>query len=133
MKTNLLRHFAFGAFLVLGAMPAQGQPYDQYDIYAFDQATGATNHVTHIPDRGEFNPSWSPDGRRIVHDVVAFDDVSLKVYDLLGRVVATLVQGHREAGTHAVRFDAAHLPTGTYLYRLQAGAHALTRQVVLVR
>ncbi len=47
-------------------------------------------------------------------------DVTLTVYDVLGRRVAVLVNERREAGTHDVRFDANGLASGVYLYRLQA-------------
>jgi hypothetical protein len=60
-------------------------------------------------------------------------DVRLEVFDLLGRRVATLVDGPLDAGTHAVPFDAAHLPSGTYLYRMQAGGAVLTQRMTLVK
>jgi hypothetical protein len=44
--------------------------------------------------------------------------VSLRIYDLLGRQVATLVEGMEEAGKHTVRFNAASVSSGVYLYRL---------------
>ena len=48
--------------------------------------------------------------------------VRLAVYDLLGRAVARLVEGPMEAGRHTVQFDVVDLPSGMYLYRLEAGA-----------
>jgi hypothetical protein len=59
--------------------------------------------------------------------------VTLSVYDVMGREVATLVQGEREAGYHAARFDGAHLATGMYVVRLKAGAFARTGRALLVR
>ena len=50
----------------------------------------------------------------------AASDVKLMVYDLMGREVATLVEGRREAGTHRITFDGSRLATGAYFYRLQA-------------
>jgi hypothetical protein len=53
--------------------------------------------------------------------------VRLAVYDALGRQVATLVEGAREAGTHRVRFGAAtDLQAGAYFYRLEAGGETHT-------
>ena len=57
--------------------------------------------------------------------------MTLRVYDALGREVAVLVDGAREAGRHEVAFDAARLSAGTYLYRLEAGAFAATRTLTL--
>jgi F5/8 type C domain/Secretion system C-terminal sorting domain len=59
--------------------------------------------------------------------------VSLKVYDVLGREVATLVDGHQAAGNHSVTFDARKLPSGVYLYRLQAGSFSATKKLLLLK
>ena len=59
--------------------------------------------------------------------------IVLQVYDLLGREVAKLVNGKREAGVHNVTWDAAGLPSGVYFYRLQAGGFVETRKLVLLR
>jgi photosystem II stability/assembly factor-like uncharacterized protein len=58
--------------------------------------------------------------------------VSLRVYDALGKEVAVLADGYRDAGLHEVRFDASHLSAGVYLCRLDAGAFAATQRVMLV-
>lgn len=59
--------------------------------------------------------------------------VTLRVYDVLGRAVATLVDETQAAGTHRVTFDAAGLPGGVYVYRMEAGAFSQTRRLTLVR
>ena len=59
--------------------------------------------------------------------------VRLAVYDMTGKTVAVLVDGLRTVGQHTVRFNADGLPTGTYVYRLTAGAETLTRTMTLVR
>ncbi|MEM1094204.1 MAG: SdrD B-like domain-containing protein, partial [Bacteroidota bacterium] len=59
--------------------------------------------------------------------------VSLVVYDLLGRPVQTLVDGTVAAGAHEVVFEAGNLPSGTYVYRLQAGGQTFTRTLVLMK
>ena len=60
-------------------------------------------------------------------------DVTLAVYDVLGRRVATLVDGTLAAGDHEATFDAAGLPSGVYLCRLAAGSHRATTRLVVVR
>lgn len=59
--------------------------------------------------------------------------VRLAVYDLLGREAAELVDGQRPAGRHSVRFDAANLPGGAYIYRLEAGGRIIVRTMMLVK
>ncbi len=60
-------------------------------------------------------------------------DVSLVVYDMLGREVDVLLDGPQAAGRHTVRFGANHLPNGTYVYRLVAADKTITRTMVLVK
>jgi hypothetical protein len=59
--------------------------------------------------------------------------VSLKVYDMLGRGVRVLVEGFMASGKHEVSFDASTLPSGIYLYKLQAGSETLVQKMVLLR
>lgn len=59
--------------------------------------------------------------------------VSLKVFDLLGREVAVLVNGRKSAGTHEVSFDASGLSTGVYIYRLKAGSFVQTQKMTLIK
>ena len=60
--------------------------------------------------------------------------VTLKVFDLLGREVATLLDEQRREGEHSVQFDASGLTSGMYIYRLQAGASSVTvKKMVVLR
>jgi phosphodiesterase/alkaline phosphatase D-like protein len=59
--------------------------------------------------------------------------VTLEVYDVLGRRVATLVNREKEAGEYSVRLDAADLSSGNYFYRMRAGDFTQTRRLVVVR
>lgn len=58
---------------------------------------------------------------------------SLKVYDLLGREVASLLEGNAGPGLHRVVFDARALPTGMYICSLRAGAHVAASKLLLLR
>ncbi|MYE05248.1 MAG: T9SS type A sorting domain-containing protein, partial [Bacteroidetes bacterium SB0662_bin_6] len=60
-------------------------------------------------------------------------EVRLTVYDLLGHEVAMLVDGLQSAGFHTVRFDGSGLPSGPYVYRLQAGNRIFTRTMILLK
>ncbi len=60
-------------------------------------------------------------------------EVTLTVYDLVGREVAHLAEGPREAGWHTARFDGRSLPSGVYVVRLTAGDFVGTSRVTLLR
>jgi len=57
----------------------------------------------------------------------------LRVFDLLGREVAELVNDFRNAGNYQVSFDASHLASGVYLYRLTVGNEVLTKKMMLIK
>jgi hypothetical protein len=59
--------------------------------------------------------------------------VMLKIYDVLGREVATLVNEERAAGNYEVKFDGGGLPSGIYFYRLTAGNYVQTRKMILMK
>lgn len=59
--------------------------------------------------------------------------VTLKVFDVLGREVATLLNEYKEAGTHSVEFNAIDLPSGVYFCRLNTGAFSQTKKMLLLR
>ena len=60
-------------------------------------------------------------------------DITLTVYDVLGREVRELVSGRTPAGVHTISFGATDLPSGVYFYRLEAGDYVETREMVLLR
>ncbi len=75
-----------------------------------------------------FNPTTS-----ISFHLAQGGPVRLAVYDVHGRRVATLVEKRLEAGSHSLRFNAANLPSGTYLYRLDAGSRIITKKMTLAK
>ncbi|MFT4606150.1 MAG: hypothetical protein ACI9W4_002898, partial [Rhodothermales bacterium] len=75
-----------------------------------------------------FNPTTA-----IGFDLPESSPVRLAVYDLLGREVQVLANGQMTAGRHEVRFDAADLPSGTYLYRLETSAGAISKTMSLLK
>lgn len=58
---------------------------------------------------------------------------TLKVYDMLGQEVRTLVSGHLQAGSYSIEFDGRGLASGVYLYRLTSGAFSDVKKMVLAR
>jgi len=75
-----------------------------------------------------FNPSTI-----IRFSVPQASPVALRVFDLLGREIATLVFEALPAGTYSREWNAANLSSGVYFYRLQAGSYVETKRLVLLR
>ena len=69
----------------------------------------------------------------LAYDVPEAGPVHLALHGVLGRAVAVLAVGPQAAGTHEVLFDAAGLPSGVYVARLETERGALTRRLTLVR
>jgi hypothetical protein len=59
--------------------------------------------------------------------------VTLKIYDLLGREITTLISGELQAGNHFQRWNAVNIPSGIYFYCLQAGSFKETKKVILLK
>jgi hypothetical protein len=75
-----------------------------------------------------FNPST-----QISFDVAQKGFASLKIYNLMGQEVATLVNGTLDVGRHEVTFDASTLPSGIYLYRLRVNGYTADRKMLLMK
>jgi len=75
-----------------------------------------------------FNPSTS-----IEYSVPSNEYVSLKVYDILGNEIATLVNEQKSAGNYTVNFNAGNLASGMYLYKLQAGNFTSVKKMLVVK
>ncbi len=58
---------------------------------------------------------------------------SLRIYDVLGNEIRTLVEGRKGRGEYTVRWNAEGLPSGVYIYCLQAGMQSVTRKMLLIR
>jgi hypothetical protein len=78
-------------------------------------------------------PNPSKGDVEIQYAIPSESPVTLKVYDLSGRQVATLVDGRVEAGIHTVKFNTLDLTSGIYFYRLRAGNFTQTRKLVVMR
>lgn len=98
-----------------------------------DDVPGAVTPVAntialHANYPNPFNPSTE-----IRFDLPHEMSASLKVYDVLGREVAELVNGTMNAGTHTVTYDASALSSGVYFYRLEAGSFIETHKMILMK
>jgi hypothetical protein len=93
-----------------------------------DNPTAPTGFVLHQNYPNPFNPST-----RISFDLPRNSQVRLEVFDVLGRRVSTLIDGERNAGSHAMIFKAGDLAGGVYIARLQAGDVMQSRKLLLLR
>jgi hypothetical protein len=75
-----------------------------------------------------FNPSTT-----IIYSVPEGIEVTIKVFDVLGRDVTILVNEQKEAGTHTIVFDASNLTSGVYFYQLTGGNFQEIRKMILLR
>jgi hypothetical protein len=69
----------------------------------------------------------------IQYDLTAACDVTISVFDILGRKVGTLVDETQDVGHHQVIWDAANSPSGFYFYRIQAGDFSQTKRALLLK
>jgi hypothetical protein len=125
-----VRSIAFGADTAVDG---------QDDLYAVTWGFGVLRHESpdaELPESyvleqnypNPFNPQTN-----IRFALPETGKVRLMVVDLLGRTIATLVDGTLQAGSHEVVFDAQNLPSGTYLYQLEASGVRMTRLLSLVK
>lgn len=75
-----------------------------------------------------FNPTTV-----INYSVVDKVNITLKVYNILGQEVATLVNGVKTPGVYQVNFDASQLSTGMYIYQIQAGSFVTSKKMMLLK
>lgn len=75
-----------------------------------------------------FNPST-----KIKYSVAQVGVVTLKVYDILGREIETLVNEEKNAGYYEVNFDANRLASGIYIYKMQAGNFISSKKFILMK
>ena len=75
-----------------------------------------------------FNPSTT-----ISYQIPVKEFVVLKVYDILGKEVKTLVSGYMPAGVHEVKFDASGLASGAYFYKVTAGSFTSDKKMVVIK
>jgi hypothetical protein len=98
-------------------LPKEGETEELATAYKLDQ---------NFPN--PFNPTTN-----ITFTIPNDGNVSLKVFDLLGREVATLINEARTAGSYTETFDASRLSSGTYFYRLESGSFVQTKKMIIMK
>ena len=122
---------------------------DQYDIYLsggklnyakinniiYGELTGLIDKISEPQNftvyqnyPNPFNPSTT-----ISYSLPKSGNVTLKVYDILGREVAALVNDSKNEGSYSVNFNASKLSSGVYIYQLRANGFVLSKKMILTK
>ncbi len=69
----------------------------------------------------------------ITYTILTASKVTLKIYNLLGQLIATLVDEQKDANTYVREFNASRLASGVYFYQIKAGNFYSTKKMVLIK
>jgi hypothetical protein len=89
-----------------------------------------------LPDKFSLNPNFPNPFNPVTQINYALPEdiyVTLRVYDVLGREVAKLVDGVEAAGYKTATFDGSHLPSGVYFYRLTTSKYSSIKKMILAK
>ncbi|HOV99121.1 MAG TPA: DUF3160 domain-containing protein [Bacteroidota bacterium] len=129
----------FNSFMDVSASQPDWAPVSPDNHFGNTFITSVSNEVTQLPDEigleqnypNPFNPTTII--RYRIPNTGGKFIVSLKIFDLPGREVATLVSQSQSGGTYEVKFDGSKLASGVYFYRLQANQFVETRKLLLIK
>ncbi len=140
-KTVFLAFMADALTDTTGGQQARSADFDKLlgnvlNWFGTQKSTGVAESSTEVPTSyslsqnypNPFNPTTT-----IEFSLAKASKVQLSVYNMLGQKVATLVNGHRNAGHYKVTFDASDLPSGVYFYKLVAGDYQAIHKMVLTK
>jgi hypothetical protein len=94
----------------------------------FDEILSVTEYELGQNFPNPFNPST-----KISYQIPKAGLVTLKIYDLLGKEIATLVNEQQNEGRYEVKFDASLLASGVYIYKLQAGDFVFSKKMIILK
>jgi len=98
--------------------------------------TGGVTPASQIPGEyklGQNYPNPFNPVTKISFDLPKSGPVTLKIYDVVGREMITLVNEVKNAGSYIVDFDGSSFPSGTYFYRLESGGFVSTKKMILIK
>jgi hypothetical protein len=133
---NLLNGIEYLSFHFGGAAEGQTMKVDEIALgTSWNMVTNVRNDGA-LPEHFQltqnypnpFNPATT-----ISYSLAEAGHVTLTVYNVLGQEVATIVDEFQSQGTYQKTFDATHLSSGVYLYRIQAGSHTDMKKMVLIK
>ena len=107
--------------------------YQEFDVVNTNSSVGSDNVVPNKFALAQNYPNPFNPSTQISFELSASNNTSLKVFDVLGREVATLENGRLEAGSHTVTFDASKLASGMYIYKLESGNFVSVKKMMLLK
>ena len=94
---------------------------------------GEKDVVPNVFDLHQNYPNPFNQSTVISYQLPVGSNVSLKIYDILGKEVGTLVNENKEAGYYETKFDGSELASGMYIYRLTAGSYISTKKMLMIK
>ncbi len=129
-RAHLNLHNGFNGTIGIAATDTSGNSaVKNIDLTVTGVHTQSGNHFTYTLNDAFPNP-FNPT-THLRFSIADFRLVTLKIYDVLGREIATLVNERKSPGTYEVSFDASSLPSGVYFYRLQSGNFTDVKKMVV--
>jgi len=128
-------HFTFTKTAVDGQSPA-GAVGDNWNLTGWEEIPAFAGMTAELPEKYELGNAFpNPFNPRaeIAFALPQTERVTLVVHNTLGRQVAVLADGWREAGWHSVDFNGADLSSGLYFYTIKAGNFSQTKKMLLVK
>jgi len=116
--------------------PGDGFFFDNFKVLNYSITTGVSQIGTEVPERfslkqnypNPFNPAT-----KINYDLPKAGFVTMKVYDVTGKIVANLLSQNQNAGRYSIDFIANDFPSGTYFYKLESGDFNEVKRMILVK
>lgn len=134
--TKYRAHIVYLADLTTGVGPFDNVLTDNpivYTTFDIDVVSADNTPVVNSFELGQNYPNPFNPSTRITYSVAERTNVSIKVFDMLGKEVATLVNEVKDAGSYDVNFNASNLSSGMYVYTITAGNFTASKKMMLMK
>ncbi len=140
---DLYSNISIGENLMTNIIPTTKRENQKYNVFGdptivlkFDPLADTKTIILQFPadyKLGQNYPNPFNPETTITYSIPKQEFVIIKVYNILGSEVATLINRNLSPGNYEIKFDASNLPSGTYFYRFTAGAYVETRKMLLLK
>jgi hypothetical protein len=120
----------FNSDYAMGELHAIGNTLQKISVQKMDYTNGeiVKNYALFQNYPNPFNPTTT-----INYQLPQTGNVTLKIYDILGREVATLVNEQKNQGRYSVNFDASSLASGVYIYRIKVNDYVCSKKMLMIK